>query len=476
MTKTAIENKKIETQKGMQDKELAWKSKENRKDRIHKYIQTGATIAGTLMAGKLKKNDPAWYKRYLPDLSKFTNIPTYRRLGVPFPNASYTSAGLGSEKNAAIPGILTIYYDNTVGPQSPNINEIPMNAVNQILMRSKEQVLKSNSRSSVNWEAADLGLNLFATASIITMLGEYKRLILCAQTYSATNAYEGLGFLSAYGMSDAVAAKFISELATHRKNYIILARRFNNAIVAPADLSLFMRKWYLATNVFADNTDKTRPQLYWFISNGAYELSDDGSKLLYAGKLPLVSPDSSIVTSTYNFISGLINAIVENPDFQEMYADLRSAFGDRILKVDESLDENAIIDYNIEALNREQIRNLKTLPLIARGSEGDIIACERGSGQMNIVSDVTGYLYQGVKGTTLTRNYTLTCADASEAGAALKCINHQYSGNSSRQELYNVAELSSVNGDTVLDITRFKFMAEASHAAPDIYVTVNVTD
>lgn len=477
MTKTALANKELaEKAASRYSKEsIAQKDRASResiadKDRKSSekmgHWKNFASVAGSTIgaAGKLGSaliNDPSWYKKYPVDLDKFLNVPSYQRLGS-------TVYQFNTQNSAYRPltGIAIARWYPTVGPQKVDDNfdltEIVTNPINAILQRSKEQVLKLNSRSSVNWEAGDLGYNLIASAQIYAMLQDVKRALCASLTYSGVNAYLGDTLLNALGFT---ASDVRSNSADIKAQLELTIARFNHSIVVPSSLSLVARWAYLNTVILRDRSDESA-QLMAYRQEMAYVLSDDGSKL------------EGVVLSNYRinvlkyltFINTAITRITDNADFVEMYADLRAAFGQDILQC-ASLPMDATLTFGDDVLNRNQWHNIVTTPQVNFSVAGNSSI----QPSNDIQQDTSGYLYQSGGSTSTGNSPMLLVYDAgvSTVENVLTQIDSFYNVESRR--LINGYDYS-IDGDFMLDATRFQIFGKLSSYVDTSHMAFYVTD
>lgn len=384
MTNTALRAREL----GNQAKSLDLKEQElklSKADLVRRTAETAKNVAPYIL--KALKNDGKWYDKYPTDAERFTNFPTFERAGEAKPligNKFNVIATLSTDDAHSFAGILSIGVRPGVGYQGNAYGNYRDNAVNQVLMRTKAEVLKSNSRSSVPWEAADLGLNIFATAEIVGFMSTIGLAIKVAQTFAAENRFIGDALLDALGFT---ASDFRDNLSNIKADYEMWIAQFNNGIVAPHDLTIYDRKSYIFSNIFIDNVNSDKPQIYVFRHETIGTLSNDGS-----------SVQSSTFGGNYlswkNTLNTMFARLLENPDYQSMYADLRSAFSDNLLALS-PFDNTATVVAISAQDTSDQIMNLITPPA-AVGVDGQLYYCNVDTGNTwNIHSTTDGYLWQG---------------------------------------------------------------------------------
>lgn len=458
MTRGAIENAKLrqsdlenrrnieQKKKELEDKATQRKfdAEQKRKDRINKIFTSGMGLL------KLPKfNDPNFYKQFVPDVDRFTNLSTFQRLG----QEQFTKYGLinrafiGSNViDYANPGVLVIGYVPTTGPQNSAISTAQNYPINQALNRTKEQVLKSSSRSSVNWEGADVGLNIFCTADIFTALHEIKRVLLIYQTYKGDNSYLANTYIRSLGWDYSdVAANAVQ----YRKDLLVLAAKFNSSIVAPADIALYHRRAYLIGNIFADRKGVVKQaymfrQLHYHVLNAA----GDGTTI---HDLPMMGGVTQLSTFI-GWVNAMIESITANPDYVEMYADLRASISN-LLTFDGTIDPNATIEYNSEDLNREQLHNLKTLPY---STTGYATTPNLPIGNWGLHINSAGYLYQGSSDEVTKRNayWPMTGYTTDQVNAFKQFLTTMFSHSTPKVPVLLDMDKDDINGDDILEITR----------------------
>lgn len=458
MTKTAIEMEKIKSNERIADKDRKQRERASKRDT---YV---GAVTKMLPSFKLpfpkgnRKNDVEWYTKYIQNEGVYSQIPTFTRLGDNLKEA-YPMSALGvspsDTRQAGLPAIATIALNSTVGRQRyKSLNDVMLNDINQILMRSKQSVLKLNSRSNVEWEGADLGLNLLATADIIAAMGELATVIMAANTFSPNNLYMPRQIIQAYGFNpDDV----LNNLNAYEKIYETLRLEFNNSIVAPLDMSLYARKWMLATSVVKDS-DTPLAQLYNFEWTVFFKLDQAGHTLTRE------EPNFTNYTTTYTFIHGLIQSIVENPSFIEMYSDLRHAFGSRIWQIPEIVKGTKLTPYyNPEVLN--QIKNINT-PLLEYNAGGN--PCQPSTLKGVVRSLPNGYLWDG----TLTAQNApsasayFTVGDANTGNLSIAFFGSRNTG----RRLVNLED-NKDKYENILEATRFSTIFVAEKVGTEVRVT-----
>jgi len=462
MTNTALKMKELESKERVANKDRDLKEREFKHKRTMDILgSVGKGISSLFTFGKggavatAKHNDPAFYKNYVKDLDTFTNLTTFVRQGNEFYGGRYQGSIYYSTVDGkrtvsiahAVPGLACIKWIPSIGNIADNARDIPQMPINQILMRTKEQVLKSNSRSNVPYEAADLGLNFLATGSIMTAIGEFEKILLVCQTYKADNAYYASTLLKGLGISDP--GQWVNHLPEARQDLLLLKKRFNSALVAPAGLSLYKKWAYLAT-LWIKDAETTPNNIYTAMAQLYLQLNNTGDAV------EAITPNRNSPALFYDQISTMIQAIAENPDYQAMYADLRSAFSD-LLQLDESFDGNASIieSYDHDAL--EQLANLQTLPVVYT-DEASAVSINAAS--VSVHQTDTGYLYQGLTTADLGIKFSY---DTSEQNVSpVMPLDDIKSG-----QILNF-HIDKITGDTILDATRWRIIYESAGAGENV--------
>lgn len=438
MTKTGIEFAKMEHEKELQGEKFEHETEENRKKNRASIIGAAIGAVGRTVPA-LVKQDAAWYKQYIENLDVFGHLPTFNRLG-DVPTTHYLF-GKYSGYHRAIPGIMVFDYESSIGSQNAtSFSGLRDNPLNQVLMRTKSQVLKLNSRSNVSWEAADLGLNVLASAEILTAILELRRAIEIYYTYSVTNKYLAESLVTALGWS---FSDMSNHIADYKEAYEVLRKRFNADIVAPTELTLYARKHFLATHIFVDSPSK-HAQIYVYNKRG-------GSYLVLNAAGDTLEPTTFAKTTISAYQAAVSNAIgnlTENPDFIEMYSDLRHAVrsGKLVTLQLEPQGKEVDLIYSAEVIG--QIQNIITLPITA--SSGWIQEGQK------VFSCANGYLYQGTSVTTTStdgKGQTWTTTDTGIINAVTN-LNNSYD-----RFLYRFTEKSN-NVDGALVNSRMMFYPE----------------
>lgn len=359
-------------------------------------IASGAdNVVGPLA---VRDNDPAWYKAYA-DLSKFTNVPTFFRLGM-----TDRAIGFNYEWNnntldvRGIPGIMIIPYVQMIGPRGVDYQDLASAPFNQILMRTKEQVLKSNSRSSVDWDAEDFGLFVCAVDSILSLIYEGERALYIAQTYKADNAYFCNRLLTAlhWGVVEDL------DLPDFRKKLELLKVRFNNSMPVPSTLNKFKRTIYLAGSVFADGEHGFN-QIMAYRNDYRYVLGDNGVSLVCQPNYDI--HDHWTLDRWYRTVGNMIQTITEDPTYSEMFQDLRNAFQGKILTLDTKVLESGVISINTHDEVRYQLQNTKMLPIYMYDTTVVRPVLNLAAFGINQSSE-NGWIYQGIYNSS-TQKYDL---------------------------------------------------------------------
>lgn len=459
-TQTALRNKEIKSREAIADKD---RDLEERKFRYQKIKDIaglalqGASLFASAGKGAAVKaaaahNDPEFYKAYVSDLDKFTNITAWNRVGYDKYDGQFSGSVSVTTDNTrtsyvrSVPGIAVLHYDLTLGKQAENKASLSTTPINQILMRTKEQVLKSNSRSNVPYEAADLGLNFLATGSIAIMIEEFERAILVAQTYRADNAYYASTMLKALGWSDPNA--IINHLPRARQLLILLKKRFNSAIVAPSGLNYYRKLLYLAT-LWLKDSETSPNQVYTATVSHVWRILEKNSSDDYCS-LESIIPSRTTLDGYYAQVSNMIQRIAENPDYVAMYADLRSAFGDKLFQLDEGFSGDATIEERFDPMAMEQIANVQTLPVLV---SDEAYCCMGRPSSLHVYQSDTGYLYQGVKDDFTQQGPIFEVSDDPvDSGNVLNELVTKHGQN----HLLNFHK-TEVTGDDVLDSTRWHF-------------------
>lgn len=463
MTKGALENKKLDQEKELKEAELEEK-KADREQRAHdnKMGRVVDLVTSPMRMFRFnplqskKKNDPVFYKQYPINLEKFVNVPTFHRLGQEF----WAKLSLAKDEDGntyKLPGIIIFDIVSSVGPTS--YTNIASDPINNGLARLKSQVLKSNSRSQVTWEPSDLGLNILCTADIMEKMCEVGKALKIFYKYQATNAYLAQTLIEALGFS---YSDLLVNIADYRKVYEELVARFNTSIVAPSSVTLFARKYYLGANVFVDGVNEHSRQMF------AYRLRT--MQILNAAGDGTVTYNFSSVDSMSTVLSKIreaIVSIVDNPDYQEMYNDLRNAFADLITLPSMISDKEGFVFNSFEG-NREQIHNTVTLP-----HTGNSVDFTYDSECFEFHQDHSGYLYQGTPDLTKpNRGVSIDASSytATQFASLMGATAYYYDKNNTygylqQHQPNNIFDMykDEITGDDILDVTRFNMSGVVKH-------------
>lgn len=460
MTRGAIAAREIEQkEKERKSKEQieANKLKDNEKQREFEKGENKKKNITNLVTGGLKMfklapklNDPAYYKKFIKELDRYVNLPVYQRLGIEPWSPDFIAKGKAANR-ARVPGIMRIDWIPSIGYQSSSATQW-QTPINQGLARTKEQILKSNSRSNVSYEGADIGLNLFCTADIFTLTLTIEQALRAYQTYKGDNAYLAKALITAMLVD---YDDLVGNVADYRKRLIAIKTRINSSIVAPADISLYARRLYIAGNIFVDREGDKIKQIYFYHQVHYHALSNTG-----ANTSVLEHNVPKTLNELFQYLELMISRIVDNPDFVEMYADLRSAVSN-LISMDTNFGADDTLAFNYDENNRQQIHNIKTWPLIQYGDyESEII-----SSHWHIGIDSNGYLYQGSsspgdRDILVPQGSGMSEAQIKNIGAWLE-LNFTRAAlsndNVKDKHLFDCFGTKEITGDDMLEITRGTF-------------------
>nr|UVJ88916.1 putative capsid protein [Picobirnavirus sp.] len=436
MNKTAVENAKLQLEKRGQDL-----NRQNVKTTA-RYRLAGDAIkaAGSIIpkaSFKLGAQDPEWYKQFVKDLNKFTNLNVFYRLGEAVDDEDHPLFKSNSVQQR-VPGVMSINFIPSIGSQERLQSAVALSDSQQSFNMFLTQMRKLNSRVG-EYEPTEIGLALNCTVDLASMIERVGWALKVAITFDGENRYIGDGLLLAAGF-DA------DDIRTNRAKYLqehdILVAQFNSNIVIPVDLSILKRRVWMH-NLILKDCGSRRSQLYIF-KQMFYHVFDDVNNGTNVYEMPL----SGQVISLSTFISQIkirYEAILNSPTLTVMYSDMRAAFEDsklfKLYNVN-STDECSFVESD-EIM--QQIHNLDTAYNLY-----DITAYVNPN-SIKLHTSTDGYLYQGTE-TSARTGISITYEDTS-INVFNKAAESGYI-NGSKKFMNFYQEPEYITGDDILVSTR----------------------
>lgn len=387
---------------------------------------------------KLGAQDPEWYKQFVQDLDKYTNINLFYRLGAPIDknNTPLFKNHLNSIEGR-IPGICRIEFAPTIGSQERLVSAAGLSDSQQSFNMFLTQMRKLNSRVG-EYEPTEIGLALNCSVDLAAMIERLGFVLKVSITFDGENRYIGDAIILAAGFNP-------SDVRTNRAEYLqehaMLVKQFNTNIVIPRELSLVKRRIWMQ-NLLLRDCGSSRSQLYMFYQN-SYFIYDDVNN----GANVYIMPQNNQITLG-TFIAQIKQrylAIVDSPTLVTMYSDMRAAFSDdKLFKLfDISMDEEVTFIESDEIM--EQIHNLDTL-VTREGQQPDI-----DYNSVKLYTNSNGYLcqgnsssqYLGIRSQTVVTQDELNLQEVKSMLVDAKLLNYYQ-------------ESDYVSGDDILVSTRLK--------------------
>lgn len=408
---------------------------------------------------KLGAQDPEWYKQFLENLDKYTNINLFYRLGAPIDknNTPLFKNHLNSIEGR-IPGLCRIEFAPTIGSQERLVSAAGLSDSQQSFNMFLTQMRKLNSRVG-EYEPTEIGLALNCSVDLAAMIERVGFILKVSITFDGENRYIGDAIILAAGFDpDDVRAN----RALYLQEHVALVKQFNTNIVIPRELSLAKRRIWMQ-NLLLRDCGSGRSQLYMFFQNSYFEYDDVNN----GANVYIMPQNGHILLSTFIAqIKRRYLAIVDSPTLVTMYSDMRAAFSDdKLFKLfDISMDEEVTFIESDEIM--QQIHNLDTL-VTTEGTQPDI-----DYNSVKLYTNTNGYLCQGNSSSQYLGIRCQTSLTSNELG--LQAIKAMLTD----AKLLNYYQESEyVTGDDVLVSTRLKsdFHLESGYLYYNICGTELVT-
>lgn len=286
-------------------------------------------------------NDPAWYSVF-PELAQAAgNLPFSEPLGsrqgfaVPTQSAGpWTVAGnmYSAFTCNSISGIMNLRVKSSYGS-----NQLPTDPLNVAATALYTHVRYVNSGRK-NYDQADLMLMTAAIADIFSFVMFMQKIYSAAFTYSARNHYLGRAVLSSLGID---ADDVISNLANFRYRLNAFISKVTTYAV-PSTLPIFMRKAFMYSGLYIENSEDIKDQMYQFVPEGFMRFAIDSKGKGMLEFLPLggriedptaVGSDMLTVDQLFTYADSLLKNVWGDEDFGLMSGDIIKAYGSNIITV-----------------------------------------------------------------------------------------------------------------------------------------------
>lgn len=299
---------------------------------------------------KSAANDPAWYAQNPQLMRDYASYPFGHPLGTRLnvgPNI-----GQSNINSIALAGIAAYYFVPTVGlPQSPNA---PIN----VAARNIYSFVRHANSGHSNYDAPDLMLYLVAMDSIYMYHSFLKRALGLLYSYSTLNRYYPEVIIKAMGIDFDDISQHIPDLRGYINQYAVKM----GSMCVPNSMSYMARHSWMCEGLYTDASDaKAQTYMYTPTSFFQFNLDPDGvGSLQYATwmdpavYLPTGAPQLKTFTEIVTFGNKLLNAVLQEEDFNIMSGDILKAFGtDGVVKVSGVVDGYMILPvYNEEVLSQ----------------------------------------------------------------------------------------------------------------------------
>lgn len=277
-------------------------------------------------------NDPGWYTKIGPLAADAAKISFSNAVGEALtdiiPTAVNANGEVGSVtdlSNKSVAGILALRVG--ICPGLAPVGSGKQAAVNKAAVDMYSSMRASNSRSNT-YEPADLMIYIMALDSIFACYAWGLRAYGSVALASAFNHYYPEGLFMAQGFDYQDWNRNLARVRTRMNTAAALMSSYK----VPSNLSIIDRHFMLFSNIYMDNAEVVKSQLYLYKPQGFYTFSktDAGATLEYVpieyvvdGQLRPMSCDVYL-----DFLDTLIRNFTLNADATNINGDLIKAFGD----------------------------------------------------------------------------------------------------------------------------------------------------
>lgn len=306
----------------------------------------------------LGTNDISWWMMSEQTLNDVGRLPFGRPLGNaqelglfgPFGSWQGNAFGAGSKNMpAVIPGIAVINYRNSFGISGDAHSPI------NVAARAIYSYVRHANSGHANYESPDLMIYLFAIGEIYSGLAYLAKVYGTTQFWSQRNRYFGDRLVKALGFNPDDVREHLSDFRAQINLAIIKA----NSLVAPKNIALYERRYFLPSYIYKDE-DNEKAQIYTFKPTALGRFSgtkaNTGSILI-----PVACPwagGQCTVKQAVDYINTFLDEILAEEDLGIMAGDILKAFGDggvhRLLTIPDNYFVAPV--YNEEML--QQIHNM----------------------------------------------------------------------------------------------------------------------
>lgn len=276
-----------------------------------------------------KTNDPAWYATNPNLLTSAANLPFNIPAGADFKLVPDTTPNLDdpSAANVASPGVCVATVTPTFGTYAAsNEANSPINIAGQALY----SFVRHANSGSRNYDMPDLLTYVFAMTEPYSFINWMQRIFGIMSTYTVFNRYYAETLVKAQGID---FQDLLGNMANF--NYFInMAISKASAFAVPSDLSIFARRAWLYSGLYADSQN-VKDQIYMYNPSGFYFYTFDQSDPTGAAYLKYTAlPNSNMkLSDLMAYFNAMITPLIESEDIGIASGDIIKAYGDRIMKL-----------------------------------------------------------------------------------------------------------------------------------------------
>lgn len=299
-----------------------------------------------------KENDVSWYSRFPQLLKDAASFPYAYLAGASFDlDNSYTSNN-ASLSNIRLPGVMRLAYIPTIGPAGDA--QSPVN----VAARNIYTYVRHVNSGHANYDAPDLMMYLLAMDSLYNFHSFIKRIYGVARLYTPTNRFYPSTILKAMKLDPEEIYANLSNLRSYINMYAVKL----GALCVPRDMDYYTRHSWLNEGLYVDSMSN-KAQTYFFMPEGYLQYdntSATGTSLTWQSYLHMMMSGEEVdhvnLTLLFNLGNNLLNAVMNDEDFNIMSGDILKAFGDRIIRVETIPEDYYVLPaYSEEVLS--QIHN-----------------------------------------------------------------------------------------------------------------------
>lgn len=410
------------------EKERHNRAEEKRNESVAK-VQKAATTIGSLMdtfgtigkSAAVLANDPKWYSRN-PVLVKDS-----ARISFNTPLGNEVQDTFSSR---IMPGLMTLEYIPTIG-DTDTANAAAKNIY---------AFIRHANSGSKNYEPNDIMAYLYTMSDAFSLHGWLARIYSLALDAKGENKYYFDATLIANHVDPADIRSNLAQLRALINSYAIRI----NAFAVPKDLSLFNRRYWMATGIFKDSAIK-KSQEYMFVPRGWMTYNDATSVLEFNRIESWTSNASGLLdySDIVKLVNTVLNTILGSTDIGIMSGDILKAYGSNLYKLG-TIDDN----FHIESLySPEVLSQIHNATIVSDGDNSAVPMKEIYS----IRCPAGGKICQGIAGVANYADGTLPIDIYYGGGSApinnsSKVIN-MYKDDVTPDELMVATRLTALNGD-----------------------------